>query len=136
MARFAMSDLKIELDDAVPTIRDISAFVTAINGWTKERIVEEVTGAGDSDDKWAGIGFLQKSEVELSGPYDDTTNGLLDIAKNWNDDSERTLQLTFDGATALDVETVECLKVREVRAPSRGAFTQFTLVVRPTGAIT
>ena len=117
-------------------LQDISAYVTEINGWTKERIIEEVTGAGDAVDRHADIGFLQKSEVELTGPYDDTADKLLDIAKNWNDGSERTLQLTFDGATAADVETVECLKVREDRKPTRGGFTQFVLVVRPTGAIT
>ena len=136
MAKYAFVDFKVELDNATPTLTTISSYVTAINGWTKERLVEEVTGAGDADDKWAGLGFLQKSEVELSGPLDDTADGLFDIAKNWNDDSERTLQLTFDVGVASVVETVEVLKMREVIAPTRGAFTQFTLVVRPTGAIT
>lgn len=136
MAKFAYPDLKIELDNATPALQDISAYVTAINGWTKERIVEEITGAGDANDRHADIGFLQKNEVELTGPYDNTADGLLDIVKNWTDGSERTLQLTFDGATAADVETVECLLVRVQRNPTRGGFTQVVVTLRPTGAIT
>ena len=136
MAKFAFPDLKIELDNSGGSLQDISAYVKTINGWNKERIVEEITGAGDNDDRWAGIGFLQKNEVELAGEYDNTTDGLLDIAKNWSDDSLRTLQLTFDGATALDVEVVECLLARVQRNPSRGAFTQVVVTLRPTGAIT
>ena len=136
MANFAFPDLKVELDDGVPTLRDISQFVTAINGYSKERIVEEVTGAGDSTDRWKGIGFEAKAEIELSGPYDDTANGMLAITKGWNDDSERTLKLTFDGATALDVEIVECLLKRAQRNPARGQFHQYIVTLQPTGAIT
>ncbi len=136
MAKFAYPDLKIELDNATPALQDISAYVTSINGWSKERLVEDVTGAGDTTDRHAALGFLQKGEVELSGPYDNTAEGLLDILKAWSDDSERTLQLTFDGATAADVETVECLLMGFERNPSRGAFTQVVAKLRPTGAIT
>ncbi len=136
MANFAFPDLKIELDDSGGTPQDISAFVTTINGWSKERIVEETTGAGDTTDKWKGIGFEQKGELELAGPYDDTALGMLAITKGWNDDSERTIKLTFDDPTAADVEIVECLLKRTQRNPVRGVFHQWIVTLQPTGAIT
>jgi len=136
MAKFAFPNLKIELDNATPALQDISADVKTINGWNKEEILEEITGAGDSTDRWAAIGFTQKNEVVLESEYDDTTNGLLDIVKAWTDGLTRTLQLTFDGATAADVETVECFKMRVERNPSLGAFTRLVVTLRPTGTIT
>jgi len=136
MPNFAFPDLKVELDDGVPTLRDITAFVTAINGYSKERIIEEVSAAGDSTDRWKGIGFEAKAEIELSGPYDDTALGLVAITKAWNDDAARTLQITFDGAGALDVETVECILKRTQRNPARGQFHQYIVTLQPTGAIT
>ena len=135
MGKFAYPDLKIELDKAGDTLQDISAYVTEINGWTKERIIEEITGAGDAVDRHADIGFLQKSEVVLTGPYDDTVDKLLDIVKAWNDGTERTLQLTFDEGTDADVETVECLLKSVARNPTRGGFTQVVVTLQPTGAI-
>jgi hypothetical protein len=133
MVRASFGDLVVELDNATPALMDISAYVTSFNGWTEERIIEEITGAGDGGDRWADINFIQKSEVELSGPMDTTADSLYDIAKNWNDGSERTLKLTFLSG---ETKTVECLKKRETPAPTRNALTPFTLVVQPTGAIT
>lgn len=135
MAEFGYPDLTIELDDDGGTLQDISSFVTSINGWTKEQIIEELTGAGDDTDRWAAIGFEMKQPVTLTGPYDDTSDGLVDLTKGAGG-ATRTLQLTFDGATAADVETVECIIQTISRNPSRGALTAYEVTLRPTGAIT
>jgi len=133
MTKASFVDLTIQLDDAVGTPQDISAYVTSINGWSKERIIEEVTAAGDADDAWAGIGFLQKSEIVLTGSYDDTEDGLIELCEAWDDDTERTLTLTFvSGTTA----TVECLLKQTQINPSRGVFHAYIATLRPTGAIT
>lgn len=136
MATFGYKDLKIELDSAALTLQNISAFVTSINGWSQERLVEELTAAGDTTDRYGAIGFLKKNDVQLTGPYDNTVNGLVDIAKNWQDDSQRTLKLTFDGATAADTRTVETLLSKWDRNPKRGALHEVILTLKPTGAIT
>ncbi len=134
MGKESYVDLKIELDDSQGAAKDISKYVTSLNGWNVERLLEEVTGAGESTDRWGAIGFLQKSEVELTGPYDDTADGLVAITKGWNDDSERTLTITFDGAEA-DSATVECLLNRIQRNPARGAFHTYVVTLRPTGSV-
>ena len=128
--------LKIEIDASVGgALTDISAYVTEINGFTVEQVLEEISAAGDATDRWAAVGFEQKSEIVLSGPYDDQSNSL--VALTLDGEGElRSLKLTFDMATASDTREVECLIRTTERAPSRGAFTKYTLTLRPTGAIT
>ena len=94
-------DLKIEFDTAVPVLTNISAYVTEMNGYTIEQVLEELTSAGDATDRWAAVGFQQKSEITLAGPYDDTAGGLVALTIG-QEGATRTLQITFDlGAAAL-----------------------------------
>ena len=137
MALRGFPELKIELDASGGSLVNISAFVTSIGGWTKEALTEELTAAGDTTDRWAAVGITQKSTIELSGPYDDAANSLVALTKDAAAlGATRTLQLTFDGATAADVETVECIIMSVARNPQRGQFHGYAVVLRPTGAIT
>ena len=88
-------DLKIELDNASDPLKDISAYVTEINGYTVEQILEELSAAGDATDRWAAVGFEQKSEITLAGPYDDQADSLVNISLD-GEGSSRTLKLTSD----------------------------------------
>ena len=135
MTLYGFPDLKIELDvSSGGALGDISAYVTSINGWTKEALLEELTGAGDDDDRWGAIGFTSKSEVVLEGPYDDTASKFVAITKAGLGET-RTLQLTFDGATATDVETVETIIQKVERLPAVRALTKYRVTLRPTGAV-
>ena len=128
-------DLKIEIDASVGgALVDISAYVTEINSYTVEQILEELTAAGDATDRWDAVGFEQKSEITLSGPYDDQANSLVAVTLD-GEGGLRTLKLTFDTG-ASDTRQVECLIKSTERAPSRGAFHKYTIVLRPTGAVT
>lgn len=136
MALFGYPALKIEFDDAVGGgLQIISQYVTAINGYMVEQILEETTGAGVASDTWAAVGFEQKQEITLSGPYDDTGNGLVNLTLN-KEGELRTLKLTFDMVGATDTREVETLIRTTSRNPSRGAFHQYEVVLRPTGAVT
>ena len=137
MATFGFPDLKIEVDTTEGgSLGDWSSYVTEISGWSKEAILEELTGAGDSDDRWGKVGIIRKGEVVLTGPYDNTTDKLVHATKDASDLGEtRTLQLTFDGATAADVETVECIIMKVERNPSRDALHAYSVTLRPTGAV-
>lgn len=135
MALRSFPDLKIELDASEGgALTDISAYVTEIGDWDLESLVEELTAAGDAVDRWAAIGFTQKSEITLAGPYDDQASSLVAICLGGQGET-RTLQLTFDGATASDVETVECIISKVKRSMSKGQFHNFEVTLRPTGAI-
>ncbi len=134
MTKYSYVDLEIKLGDTSPPTDDISKYVTSINGWNVENVVEEVTGAGESTDRWAAIGFDQKSEVELTGPYDDDSDGLVHIIKNWGDKTEtKNLKLAFSPTDSIEVEV---LLHRAQRNPARGQFHEFVVTLRPTGAIT
>lgn len=136
MALFGFPNLKIELDvSSGGALGDISAYVTSIGAWTKEALVEELTAAGDTTDRWAAIGFTQKSEITLEGPYDDVAAKLVAIGKA-NLGNTLTLQLTFDLGTASDVETCECIVSKVERLAAVKKLTQFKITLRPTGAVT
>ena len=128
-------DLKIEIDDTVGgSLTDISQYVTGFGGYSVEQVLEELTGAGDSTDRHGKVGFEQKSEITLSGPYEDEANSL--VALTLDKEGElRTLKLTFDAA-ASDTRQVECLIKSTGRTPTRGAFHGYEVVLVPTGAIT
>lgn len=135
MALQGYPDLKIEIDASVGgALTDISAYVTAINGYTVEQILEEISAAGDATDRWAAVGFEQKQEITISGPYDDQANSL--VALTIDGEGElRSFKLTFDDPGASDTREVECLIKSTTRSPSRGAFTGYEIVLRPTGAV-
>jgi len=136
MALFGWPDLKIELDTTSGgSLGDISAYVTEINGQSVEAILEEITAAGDSSDRWAAVGLTRSQEIVLTGPYDNTTDKLVDITEDNSDLGEtRTLQLTWDGATAADVQTVEAIIAKVERNGARDQFHRYSVTLRPTGA--
>tara|TARA_Y100000310_G_C20414883_1_gene683820 strand:+ start:412 stop:828 length:417 start_codon:yes stop_codon:yes gene_type:complete len=138
MALFGYPDLKIRLDISTGgALGDMSAYITEISGYSKEAILQEITAAGDSDDRWAWTNLIKKGEIVLTGPYDNTADKLVVSTREAADlGAQRTLELTFDGATAADVETVECLISKVERIPSRDALHNYSVTLRPTGAIT
>jgi hypothetical protein len=136
MALQGFPALKIEIDASVGgALTDISAYVTEINGYTVEQVLEELTAAGDASDRWGVVGFEQKSEIVLTGPYDDQANSLVNLTLN-KEGELRSFKLTFDDPGASDTREVECLIRTTERAPSRGALHKYTVTLRPTGAVT
>ena len=136
MALFGFPDLKIELDISTGgALGDMSAYITEISGWSKEAILQEITAAGDSDDRWAWTNLIKKGEIVLTGPYDNTADKLVVSTREAADlGAARTLQLTFDGATAADVETVETIIMKVERNSARDEFHKYSVTLRPTGA--
>lgn len=138
MARFGFPDLKIELDvSSGGALGDLTLFVTEISDRSIEAILEEITSAGDSVDRWAAVGITKKGEITLTGPYDNTTDKLVLITNQAGDVGEtRTLKLTYDGATAADVLIVETIIKSTGHNASRDALHAYSVVLQPTGAIT
>ena len=138
MARFGFPDLKIELDvSSGGSLGDLSLYVTEISDRTIEAILEEITSAGDSVDRWAAVGITKKGEITLTGPYDNTTDKLVLITNQAGDVGEtRTLQLTYDLGVAGDVLVVETIIKSTSHNASRDALHAYSVVLQPTGAIT
>lgn len=135
MALKGFANLKIELDDETPALKNISAYVTTINGWTKKQIMEELTAAGDADERWGVVGINSVDPIVLTGPYDDSADGLHDVTKiTWS--QIRTLTLTFDMAGAADVQNVETYIESVSVNPERGKLHAVVVTLQPTGAVT
>ena len=138
MAEFGFPDLKIELDVSTGgALGDMSNYVTEISGFSVEAILEETTGAGVAADTWAWTNLVKKGEVVLTGPYENTADKLVVSTRDAGDlGALRTLKLTLDGATAADVLIVECLIMKVERNPQRDSLHNYSVTLRPTGAIT
>jgi len=135
MALKGFPNLKIEIDDEVPALNDVSAYVTTINGWTKEQFLEELTSAGNADERWGCVGFNKVDPVVLTGPYDNAADSLWDVTRiTWA--TARTLTLTFDMAGAADVQSVETYIRSMSINPERGKLHAVVVTLQPTGAVT
>lgn len=135
MATFGFPALKIELDDNTgAALQIISQYVTTINGWKKSQILEELTAAGDDDERWGVVGLGKVDPIVLTGPYDDTADGLFDVTKDtWA--TARTLQFTFDDPGVVDVQNIETyIESVEVK-PERGKLHAVIVTLQPTGAV-
>ncbi len=131
-ARFGFPDLKTEVDDSGGTPVDLSTFIDTIGGQSKEAVTEEITAAGDSDERWAAVGLNRHGEITLGGKYDDTASVGPEVVLNSVGDT-RTLKFTYGGTKTFEVECI--LKSFEV-VMSVGALHTFVSVLRPTGAST
>ena len=140
MAVRGYPNLQIELDASVGgALVDISRYVTSISGWSDDRMTEETTGAGESTDRYADVGFTRKESITLGGPYDDVANGLVAITQGARGEV-RTLRLNAAGLQNPPVNTArescECIIKTTTRNPSRDALTAYEVVLQRTGDIT
>ena len=136
MAEFGYPKLLIELerDSLGGAVTDISADVTAINGYKIDAICEDITGAGLADDAWAYVGFTKKAPIELTGPYEDTALGLVAITRDQEGDV-RSLEMTFDVGVNADKRTVDVIILSTERSPARGRFHEYKVTLLPTGTV-
>ena len=123
-----------ELDDASGTLTDVSATVRAFSGFPRNRQVEEVTGANEGDDRHVDVGITKKGQITIGCPYDDRSDGLVDITEDAEGDT-RTLRVDWSGGGS-NRQTVECIIVSADINPSVDQLTQYQVVLQPTGAMT
>ncbi len=134
MAIHGFPNLTITLDDELGGAQNISAYVTHINGLSKEQILEELTAAGDDDERWITVGINLAEPVVLTGPYDDAANSLYDVvAIQWA--TVRTLTLNFDDGGA-DTQNVETYIESVETIVEQGKLNSVVATLQPTGAVT
>ena len=137
MARYGYPKLNIVLEDEVGGDNDVSLYVTSINGWKKSQAIEELTAAGDVNERWITVGINGVDPVVLTGPEDNAADGLVDTTQDpacWS--TIRTLTLTFDAGDDADVQTVECyIESVDVKI-ERGKLHAYAVTLQPTGAVT
>ena len=73
MANFNSRDSFFSINDTAGTARDLSSFITEIDGLPGERELAEITALGDSGRTW--IPSLQNAVITLAGIYSDSAQG-------------------------------------------------------------
>ena len=127
--------IKITSTSATGSFNDISQYVEDFSGLNIEAVLSESHTFGDAWKEQLYTGFRQVGDITLKGKYDDAAatgpNALLGMA---NLGGERVVKLNF-GTTNAYAKFDVMVKAYDV-SPSRGAFTMFTSVLAPTGAVT
>lgn len=137
MAKYGSNSLKVEFDNSAGTLVDMSNSIRTINGVRVEAILEESHAFGDAWFESLATGLRRMQDVELAGHYDDTAATGPDVIFNAvfsaPGDATRTLKVTWGG---IKTTTVETLIMAYERQAIVAELTKFTVVVRPTGAVT
>lgn len=129
-ARFGFPDLQVEVDDSGGTPVDLTTFIDTIGGQSKEAVLEEITAAGDADERWAAVGLNRHGEITLGGKYDDTASVGPEVVLNSVGDT-RTLKFTYGSTKTFQVE---CILKSFAVGMTQGSLHTFEAVLRPTGA--
>ena len=134
MARAGFGDLKIEFDNAAASLVDMSTYITTVNGMEREALLQELTAAGDDDERWGIVGVNKVAPITLSGFFDDTASTGPDVIFNAiGNATTRTIKFTWGGTKTSSVETI----IRKyMRKPTRGELTGFEVELQPTGIVT
>lgn len=132
MARYGMPELKVEVDNSGGTPVDMSTYVRTVNGVDIQKVVNEITSAGDTAERWDSINLTSAPEIVLAGPYDDTATTGPDAIFNSVGDT-RTVKFTFGGSKTFEVEGI--IRRYGVRMGGTDHDT-YEVAFQPTGAIT
>jgi hypothetical protein len=133
-ARYGFPDLLVEFDNASAAPIDMSTYVDTIGGQSKEAVLEEITAAGDADERWAAVGLNRHGEITLGGKYDDTAATGPEVIFNApGNTTTRTLKFTYGGTKTFEIE---CIIKSFAVGMSQGELDTYEVVLRPTGAAT
>ena len=143
MARKGPNVFQVKLTTVSSTgaFRDVSSQVVTFSGFTVEAILELVHGFGKTYEESAPVGVNRIPAITISGPVDnDTTTGITGILGVATDiGAERVLRLNFASGTTGATGAAENVKMDVIvqsygRVAARGALTQYSAVLQPTGA--
>lgn len=132
MAKYAASNIVIEVDNSGGSLVDMSQHVQEINGIDIEAVTEESHTFGDSWVEHLFASLKRTADIVLTGMYDDAATTGPNVIFNSLGDT-RTFKITY-GSTK--TTSVEAIITKYTRMPSRGALTKYSVTLRPTGAVT
>ena len=137
MARVGSDVMAILITSASATgaFHDISAYVTEINGFLIEALLEEGTAFSDAWPRQFYTGIRQVGDITINGFYDDVAasgphalfGGLTQLG------AERVMKLKF--GTTNEYPKFDFLIKSYTRDPERKALTKYSAVFVPTGAV-
>ena len=137
MAKFNSKDSVFQITDTGATLRDISTYITTLDGVPGERELNEVTALGDTGRKH--IGGLENGVITGEGVFDDTATTGPDaiLGPLRTDTTARAWDYGPKGKTSGFVKYSGTMLMRSYRIISRvGDIVTFRFEILVQGAIT
>ena len=134
MSKYGSPDIKIEVDNTVGTLVDMSAYIDEVNEVNVEALLQESHTFGDSWVENLYTGVKRGNPITFSGFYDDTATTGPDVIFNVLGDT-REVKITYDGSTGAKYTLFRAIITSYVRSPSRGENTRYSVTLTPTGEI-
>ncbi len=135
MAKAGSASLTISFDDQAGTPRDLTPYVTSINGVEPESIAEEISSFGDEYARYLPVGFEKIAPIVITGYYDDTATSGPHVVLRALDKSpaqaSRTLAINHSGTGGIFTVEAFCLKYK-ITGKLTGV-TTFEATLQPTG---
>jgi len=137
MAKFGSSSVTITFDDSGGTPRDVTQYVTEINGVEVEAMTDATHAFGDAWEEHTGTGMRKVAPIVVKGFYDDAATSGPHVVFSALDTSPsastRTLAVAHGGTNG--TATVECRCVKYKIAGKVGKLTEFEATLLPTGSL-
>lgn len=131
MAKYGSNVLQIDVDDSGGTPRNMSDFITEMNGLNITGLTEESHAFLDSWVENLFTGVNRADDITFGGFFDDVALG--PDAVFINSTVIRTVQFTWGGTKT---SSFECLISSYKRQGVRGELTKFEVVLKPSGTVT
>lgn len=136
MAKFGSDVLSITFDDQGGTPRDVTQYVTSINGVEIEAILEAITAFGDEWERHLGVGLSKMAPIVVGGFHDDTASSgphaVFRAVDSSPSQASRTFVAAFGGANG--TVTVEARNAKYKILGKVGGITLFEATIQPSGA--
>jgi hypothetical protein len=132
VAKYGSDDTRIDVDNSGGTLQNMTAYITEVNGFGVEAVLEESTPFGVAWEESLYSGVKMVADIELTGFYDDTASTGPDVIFNALGET-RTVKITWGSTKTSSVEAIirkyeRIAKVKET--------TKYKVTLKPTGAVT
>lgn len=132
MPVYGSDDTRIDVDNAAGTLVNMTAYITEVNGFGVEAVLEESTPFGVAWEESLYSGVKMVGDIEFTGFYDDTATTGPDVIFNALG-ATRTVKFTW-GSTK--TSSVEAIIRKYERIAKVKTTTKYKVTLKPTGAVT
>lgn len=131
MTKRGPHEIEVHFDDDAGDPVEITQYITEIGEFNVEAITEESHPFGVEWVHNMFTGVRRLNEVEMSGFYDDATDGPDDLFNAVG--STRTLTFVWGGTKATELEVIIS---NYTRTPNRNEGTKYTVILLPASDLT
>lgn len=137
MAKYGSASVTVNYDDSGGTARDVTQYITEMNGIEIEAVTDPTHAFGDAWEEHTGTGMSKVGDIQLKGFHDDTATSGPHVVFRTLDTSpsatSRTLAIAFGGTNGTATVETRCIKYKVTGKV--GNLSMFEATIRPTGSL-